>query len=641
MKKNSSNVAKRVIAISLSILMVGTVPAFALEKKETVYGILNSNGSQAKVIVSDFIHSDEKIDKLTINSNLEALTDLQKSDTPEINGEQVSFNVNGYELNYQGISPENLPVDTKVMYFLDGVEVSADALTGKSGQLKMIIHQTNNQFEEMMISGKSQKLYVPYYSLTTMRLSSEVFANVNINQGKVISDGKNFIVTGLLAPGMKENFEGVLDLNIEDELIITAEISEFEFSPIYVAMSNKLPEVEAINALDELKNLSTSLSEFQEAGTQLVSGATELEAGQATYFENFSVATKGLQAYLISIDELTSKLKSSSGPVDLLVKGARSLNEGLVKWENSAKPLVSGFIKFSEGSKAFADGAKTLLDKVGMLSDALSKLSANANLLSSSSNQLTKGTSDINTQMNQLSGGSDQMVAAMKQFQKSLDPNSANYASYEIILKQMESMNASTKALSEGMRSLSEKSVAFNSGLSEFAQKTSELNEAPKLIAEGAAQLGTASTTLVESAAKLQAGTEQLTTGMSALTSGSETLANGLGQYKDGISQLHSKLPVLESATSKLGIGFKALDDNSVKLTDGSKKLKEGIVTFNEKGIKTMVDKLSIESDKIDVAVEIKGALEQLSNKYNSFTGSNEDMDATVNYVLKITETMK
>ena len=666
MKRNHRALAKQLTALGISAILVGTVPVFAIdnyhspetyktvssyqalkqlaasnkgvEKEETVYGILNSDGSTHKVIVSDFIHANEKLDSITINSNLESLTDLQKSDAPVINGNQVTWNMNGYELNYQGISTQSLPVETKVTYFLDGMEVKSSDLEGKSGQLKIVIAQTNNQFEEMNISGKMHKLYVPYYSLTTMRLSSDIFANVHINQGKVVSDGKNFLVTGLLAPGMNENFEGIVELKLENTLEITAEVTNFEFSPIYMALSDKLPEVDSIDALDEISNLSASLAEFKAAGDNLVIGATDFEAGTTKYFENFGGAVKGLQEYLGSIGELSSILSGMGSPVDQLTKGAVSLHEGLLKWQASAKPLVEGYSQFSEGTKAFSDGAQALGEKVSGLTDSLIKVSPSASLLSSSSTQINQGVSDLNVHMTQLSSGSDQLNAAMKEFQKSLDPNSENYAAYAEILKQMETMNASMKAVSQGLGSLSEKERQFNAGLGEFAQKTATLADAPKLLAEGATKLTAASSSLVENAAKLQAGTDQLVGGMNVLIKGSETLSGGMTQFNAGMGELNAKLPTLQGGTTKLSEGFKALDENSVKLTEGAKKLKEGVEQFNEEGVKALVEKVSIKSDKIDEAVAIKDALVILSNKNNSFSGVNENMVSKVNYVLKITD---
>lgn len=665
MKRNHRSLAKQLTALGISAILVGTVPVFAIdnhhlpevyktvssyqalkqlatssggvEKEETVYGILNSDGSTHKVIVSDYIHSNEKLNSITINSNLESLTDLQKSDVPVINGDQVTWNMNGYELNYQGVSNQSLPVDTKVTYFLDGNEVKSSDLDGKSGQLKIVIEQTNNQFEEVNISGKTRKLYVPYYSLTTMRLSSDIFENVHINQGKVISDGKNFLVTGLLAPGMNENFEGIVDLKLVNTLEITAEMTDFEFSPIYMALSDQLPEMDSIDALDELSSLSASLSEFKAAGDSLVIGATDFEAGTTKYFENFGGAVKGLQDYFSSIVELSSKLGGMVSPVERLTKGAVSLHEGLLKWKESAKPLVEGYTQFSEGTKAFSDGAKALGEKVSVLNESLTKLSSSTALLSASSVQINQGISDLNAHMTQLSGGSDQLYDAMKQFQKSLDPNSTNYAAYDAILKQMETMNASTKAVSQGLGSLSEKEKQFNHGLGELAQKTTALAEAPKLLAEGATKLTTASSILVDNAAKLQIGTDQFLGGMSTLISGSETLANGMTQFNAGIGELSAKLPALQNGTKKLSEGFKTLDENSVQLTEGAKKLKDGVEQFNEEGVKALVEKVSVKSDKIDEAVAIKDALVFLANKNNSFSGINEDMISKVNYVFKIT----
>jgi len=665
MKKNNKMIAKQLTAIGISAILVGSVPVFALEnykiaenyqvvdsysalkqlatsatveKEETVYGILNSDGAPSKVIVSNFIKSDEKMDTLTIDSTLENLRNLQKEEMPEINGSQVTWNVDGYELNYQGTSTQTLPVETIITYYLDDTQMTAKELEGKSGQLKIVIEQVNNQFEEVVLSGKTQKLYVPYYSLATMKMTSENFTNVKINQGKVISDGKSFLVTGLLAPGMKENFEGILDLDIQNQLEITAEVTNFEFKPIYMAMSNKLPEVDAIEALDQLSNLSASLTEFKEAGEALSIGATEFEVGQATYFEKLGGAVKGLQDYLTSINSLSTQLKGLVAPVEQLKSGITSLHDGLLTWQNSAKPLVDGYAQFSEGTKSFAEGAKVIGEKVSLLSDSLGKVSANASLLSASSDQLSKGLTTISTNLTAISGGNEKVYAAMKQFQMTLDPKSENYAAYEAILKQMETVKNSTATVATGMSTLSTKATEFNAGMSAFAQKTTALSDAPKLISEGANKLNAASGSLIENAAKLQAGTTQLVSGMTGLVGGSEKLVAGMSQLNQGILKMGANLPTLDAATGKLSNGFHELDTNSVKLTDAAKKLKEGIVKFNEEGIKAMVDKLSVEGDKVDLAVEIKDALELLSEKNNSFSGTNDDMTSKVDYIFKITD---
>lgn len=637
------NLTKKITALGLSVLLIASVPVHAdtaqeIYKDETVYGLIDASGQTTKLIVSDYIHSAEKLETLKDISNLQDVHNLRSDVLPEKDQTSLTWQVDGYELNYQGTSQQALPVDTTITYYLDGVETTPEALIGKSGELKMVIHQDNLVYTEAEIMGTQRKVYAPFYTLATMRFDASNFTDVAINQGKISNDGANFLVVGFLAPGMTENFGDLMELKVEDDLIISAIVTNYEAQPMYLAMSNKLPDVEDISLLDQVDQLDSSLAEFKKAGNDLVNGATDLSDGQVTYFEKFGEATVGLKTFLSSIDKLSEGVKQIASPLTQLVEGASSLSQGILALQNSASPLVDGYVKFSEGTKSFADGAKAFAGKVEQLSGALAALPEKAELLATSSDALTAGIKKTDDGLSSVASGSDALLAAMKGFQNSLAKDSKEYAAYSSIVAEMEKLNGATSALSDGMTQISSNMTTFNAGVDAFAEQASGLSAVQEGLNEGSKQLSAAATELVSGAAVLQNGTLQLTEGMSALVSGSQQLEGGLRQLDGGMQTLLSKLPELKNANQMLSGGFDALQTASTALIDGGVALKEGMTQFNQDGIRALTDKIEIEEGKLDEALAIKEVLDKLAIENSTFSGAPESFITSVNYLLKVTQ---
>lgn len=60
----------------------------------------------------------------------------------------------------------------------------------------MEVSYTNTAKASTKINGKSTELYSPFVMVTGMILSTDNFANVTVDNGKVISDGSRNVVIG-------------------------------------------------------------------------------------------------------------------------------------------------------------------------------------------------------------------------------------------------------------------------------------------------------------------------------------------------------------------------------------------------------------------------------------------------------------
>lgn len=179
-------------------------PAFAasVRKDETVYATLNGDGTVAHQTVSDWLHSDKGLTNFADVSSLQDIKNLKGDETPTQNGNALTWNIKGNDVYYQGTTDQEMPVQAKITYELDGKQVEAKDLDGASGHLVMHVALTNKDTKEVAVDGKSYTICRPYFTVVGTNLSTDAFSNIKAENGKVESDSTNQIVGFLAMPGM-------------------------------------------------------------------------------------------------------------------------------------------------------------------------------------------------------------------------------------------------------------------------------------------------------------------------------------------------------------------------------------------------------------------------------------------------------
>ena len=264
---------------------VTTVAAATPEKEQTVYVNADQNGNVEKVIVSNWLKNTDKESTLEDNSELNDITNVkgEESYTQGSNGKLV-WAADGNDIYYQGETSKELPVSVKMTYFLDGREISAADLAGKSGKVKIRIDYENHADQTVEIDGKKEKIYTPFLMVTGMILPAEKFTNVEVKNGKVISDGKNEIVMGIGFPGLGESLqlsdiEELKEKEVPDYVEITADVEDFSLSlTATVATTGTLEEL-GLGEIDSLDDLKESMDKLADSSEALVNGSKELQDG--------------------------------------------------------------------------------------------------------------------------------------------------------------------------------------------------------------------------------------------------------------------------------------------------------------------------------------------------------------------------
>lgn len=366
---NRNRKMKRKITASLAAslaVVVGAVPVLAAEssikqlntdnvyKEETVYVNADASGNQTSVIVSNWLKNAGSEKELEDSSILKDIQNVKGDETYQASGNSLTWKTEGKDIYYQGSTDKKLPVSVHFTYYLDGKEMNPSDLSGKSGRLRIKVAYENNTRQTVEIDGKKESIYTPFALLTGMILPDEIFSNVTIDNGKVISDGQRSIVLGIAMPGLADSLglnktdssADLLSLDIPETLEISADVENFSMDPTFtIALSDILDFLDT-NGISDMSELTEALDDLEEAALQLVDGSEELFNGTDTLNSNYQELDSGIQTLKAGIDTAAS--------------GSNTLAEGITTYINGAAQLSDGAVSYVNGEQQIADGARQL-----------------------------------------------------------------------------------------------------------------------------------------------------------------------------------------------------------------------------------------------------------------------------------------
>ena len=329
-------------------------------KDETVYVLAGADGTVQKIIVSDWIKNAMAADSLEDKTELSDIENIKGDESFTLGGDNSCvWDAQGNDIYYQGNIEKELPVQMSVCYTLDGQAIAPEALAGQSGHVTIRFDYQNMQYEEVLLDGKTEKIYVPFTMLTGMLLDTEVFRNVTISNGKLINDGDRIAVVGIAFPGLQEDLAISKEkLDIPDYVEISADVENFE-----MGMTMTLATTELFGAIDsdklDLHELSDAMAELTDAMDQLMDGSSQLYDGLCTLLEKSGDLVSGIN----KLAEGAAQLKA----------GAESLDSGAAQLQAGATQLSSGLNTLNANSSSLNGGARQVFSS--LLSMANTQLS--------------------------------------------------------------------------------------------------------------------------------------------------------------------------------------------------------------------------------------------------------------------------
>ena len=594
-------------ALALTLAAGCAMPAFAagkssFSKSETVYAVMNGDGSIKSTTVSEHLYSASGLANVTDKTTL---TDIQNTESDAEftqNGEELVWNTNDTDVYYKGNTDKALPIDVKVTYALDGQEAALEDIIGKSGHLTVTVNLKNNETGTVNVNGKDRTIVTPLITAVGVILGGDA-ANVTAEHGMIESAAKSSVAAFVTLPGVKDSLSGLLpdEVNsiedyLQDTVTVEADVEDFTCPQVMVACATSTAALGTDNVFDlsSINDLTDGINQLNDAMSQLMDGASQLVGG-------------------------TSQL---AGGVLALLDGANTLNNGAAALDDGLGQLTNGLDTLSANNAALNAGAQQVAD--GVLASANKTLKEGGLIDEDMTWSNYEAVIDNILTMNDktLAAGRKKMVRTIWEQEPSFKDSQLDLALYlsatktnhdlEAALKLMQNFDAS---MLTGALEMVTNADAKNTAKAELKYQVENSQDMADVRA------------LKTSLSQIQF----FVSSVNQYTAGVQTAADGAHSAKDGSAQL-------AAGTKTLYDGVNTLNTGAGQLNDGAGRLNDGLNQFNEEGISKLTG--ALDQDQLHGLKTVLDEMTDRLNDYTSFAGAPDDAESSVKFVYKTAETV-
>ena len=594
-------------ALALTLAAGCAMPAFAagkssFSKSETVYAVMNGDGSIKSTTVSEHLYSASGLANVTDKTTL---TDIQNTESDAEftqNGEELVWNTNDTDVYYKGNTDKALPIDVKVTYALDGQEAALEDIIGKSGHLTVTVNLKNNETGTVNVNGKDRTIVTPLITAVGVILGGDA-SNVTAEHGMIESAAKSSVAAFVTLPGVKDSLSGLLpdEVNsiedyLQDTVTVEADVEDFTCPQVMVACATSTAALGTSNVFDlsSINDLTDGINQLNDAMSQLMDGASQLVDG-------------------------TSQL---AGGVLALLDGANTLNNGAAALDDGLGQLTNGLDTLSANNAALNAGAQQVAD--GVLASANKTLKEGGLIDEDMTWSNYEAVIDNILTMNDktLAAGRKKMVRTIWEQAPSFKDSQLDLALYlsatktnhdlEAALKLMQNFDAS---MLTGALEMVTNADAKNTAKAELKYQVENSQDMADVRA------------LKTSLSQIQF----FVSSVNQYTAGVQTAADGAHSAKDGSAQL-------AAGTKTLYDGVNTLNTGAGQLNDGAGRLNDGLNQFNEEGISKLTG--ALDQDQLHGLKTVLDEMTDRLNDYTSFAGAPDDAESSVKFVYKTAETV-
>ena len=594
-------------ALALTLAAGCAMPAFAagkssFSKSETVYAVMNGDGSIKSTTVSEHLYSASGLANVTDKTTL---TDIQNTESDAEftqNGEELVWNTNDTDVYYKGNTDKALPIDVKVTYALDGQEAALEDIIGKSGHLTVTVNLKNNETGTVNVNGKDRTIVTPLITAVGVILGGDA-SNVTAEHGMIESAAKSSVAAFVTLPGVKDSLSGLLPDEVDsiedylqDTVTVEADVEDFTCPQVMVACATSTAALGTSNVFDlsSINDLTDGINQLNDAMSQLMDGASQLVDG-------------------------TSQLANG---VLALLDGANTLNNGAAALDDGLGQLTNGLDTLSANNAALNAGAQQVAD--GVLASANKTLKEGGLIDEDMTWSNYEAVIDNILTMNEktLAAGRRKIVRTVWEQAPSFKDSQLDLALYLSATKTNHDLEAALKLMQNydpsmlcGLVQLLTSEDAKNTAKAELKYQVENSQDMADVRA------------LKTSLSQIQF----FVSSVNQYTAGVQTAADGAHSAKDGSAQL-------AAGTKTLYDGVNTLNTGAGQLNDGAGRLNDGLNQFNEEGISKLTG--ALDQDQLHGLKTVLDEMTDRLNDYTSFAGAPDDAESSVKFVYKTAETV-
>ena len=497
MKNN--RLLKSLLAVTIACYPLTTFAATT--KKETVFTNLNTDGTVINTTVTNYV-CPSTLEKYEDQTRLSEIVNLNGSETFTQDGEKITWKVDGKDIYYQGTTTEESPLNISIKYYLDGKEISADEIKGKSGEVKIKINLENKLKNRVKVNGKYETLYTPFVVMAGTIIDSENNTDINATNGRVVNTGNKNIVASIAAPGLYEslNMSKLSNLNTIEFKFTT---TDFKMDNIYIIATPKLLEEKDIKLFkdldkvtDSIKTLQDSMNQIEDGSTQLKNGTNELlngvnlissklpseESNKAneqkleylkttndSTITKLTTANKGLEA---QVNEVSQKIAAAENQLETVKTGISNTETAISTYTSQLTQVNAGISQLEQAKTLY--GSNFPADKAAQLEQLKAtkiQLETALSILPNQKTALVGTKTSIEGTITLLKTTKQSLLTSIEANKGLIQLIGGNNQVVESSLNTIDSMRTLTSAMNQlngGIQKLNVGATSLNNGISKF-----------------------------------------------------------------------------------------------------------------------------------------------------------------------------
>ena len=579
-------------ALAFTLAASCAAPAFALgnpsfTKSETVYAVMNGDGSISRTTVSEHVYSATGLSNVTDKTTLTNIQNTESSAEFTQDGEKLVWNTEDTDVYYKGDTDRALPITAKITYAMDGQEAALEDLIGKSGHLTVTIALTNSETSTIQVNGEDRTIVTPLITAVGVIFGQDA-ANVTAAHGIVESAAKSNVAAFVTLPGVKDSLSGLLPDEVgaiedylQDTITVEADVTKLTCPQVMMACATSTAALGTENVFDlsGIDDLTDGINQLNDAMSQLLDGASQLVDGTAQ-----------------------------------LAAGALTLRDGASALDNGLGQLTSGLDTLSSNNAALDSAAQQVAD--GVLASANKTLKEGGLIDNDMTWSNYEAVIDNILTMNEktLAAGRRKMVRTIWEQAPSFKDSQLDLALYLSATKTNHDLEAA-------LRLMQNYDPSMLSGLVQLLT-TQDAKDTAK--AELKYQ--------VENSQDI-ADVRALKTSLSQI----KLFVSSVNQYTDGVQTAADGAHSAKDGSAQLAAGTQTLYDGVNTLNDGTHRLNDGLNQFNDEGISKLTG--SLDQDQLQGLKTVVDEMTSRLEDYTSFAGAPDDATNSVKFIYKTAET--
>lgn len=633
----------------------------AADKSETVYVKADAEGNVKEITVEAVLKNPGSGAQIEDYSTLKDIKNTEGDEEfTDKGGGVIIWENHGEDINYEGKSDGKLPFSVKISYYLDGKPIEPEALAGQSGELRMRFDYKNLTSETVEIDGKTVTVQVPFVMFSAAFLSSDVFSNIQVTNGKVMTMDDENIVIGTAYPGLADSlkladYEPTEDIELPDYVEITADVVDFELAfTATVAATGVFGDMDidelddADDLIDDMKELTDASSELADGTGELFDGVEEFRSYMSQYTDGVGAVGDGTKALMDGLSMLNEQKAGLETGAAALQNGLENLNAALGQMtvpsdgDMDMSALTTAVQALASDAEALGSALFTLQNNLSQMQDFAGQAKAYSQSVQQAAEGAVSELQGVDLSSAEAAATAQAKEQAGKAVEAALEGTDLSDEEKAAIKEQVaESIDVSgTTSEIQGHISAAEEKLGSIPAL-EIPELSVDAGGIMDIVSDMQMQMAVLAgyaEGLSEMAGNLSgmgASLEALRDGVGQLAGGSKQLTEGIAAFNQGIAQLYEGSVALNDGATALTTAGNELNDGLVSLSDGVKALRDGVKTFDEEGIQSLSD---LAGDDLEEVLTRFKALKEADSRYNNFSGIKKGQTGSVKFIVETDE---